>query len=100
MKTIYYLHEVGNDMPMYIGVTGQSLSMRLKSHKCSKGNSKREKWIRSAISGGGLGIRAIEVVEDCNAIEREVAWTNHYKALYDTVNIRIGNKGLKRRNTK
>lgn len=89
MKKIYYLYEIGINIPMYIGVTGQSLKNRLRSHKCSKGNTKREVWIRKALLGGGLGIEQIEEVDDSVCIEREKYWTIFYA---DTVvNLRIGN---------
>lgn len=92
-KTIYYLYEIGINTPMYVGMTKQSLKNRLKSHKCPQLFSKREMWIREAMSGGGLSIKQIEVVSEEQALEREVFWTNHYKSIGEICNMRIGNKG-------
>jgi len=88
MKTIYYLYDTRENIPRYIGMTGMRIKRRLSSHKCSKGNTKREKWIKSV--GEYLSIKEIEIVEDFIALEREEYWTDIHK---DTVvNLRIGNK--------
>jgi len=91
MKKIYYLYEIGVGIPMYVGMTKQELKMRLKSHKCSNGNCKREIWIKDAQTRGGIGIWLIEEVSNEIAVEREIYWTNLYFEKYPLVNLRIGN---------
>ena len=91
MKTIYYLFEIGENIPRYVGVTKQELRVRLNSHKCSKGNVKREVWIRDAQTRLGIGIKELERCEDNIAIEREIFWTNELSKDYDLCNLRIGN---------
>lgn len=76
---------------MYIGLTKSKLSDRLKSHKCAKGDTKREKWIKDANSRNGIGISLIESVENDTALNREIYWTNFYFEKYPIVNLRIGN---------
>lgn len=91
MKKIYYLYEIGVNIPMYVGMTKQELKTRLKSHKCSKGDCKREVWIRDAQTREGIGILLIEEVSNEIAVEREIYWTNLYFEKYPLVNLRIGN---------
>lgn len=100
MKTIYYLFEIGIDIPMYVGLTKQPLRNRLRSHRCSKGDVRREVWIRKAMAGGGLGIKTIEVVEEAIAIEREEYWTKFYMDDGGLTNMRIGAKGTLELNEK
>lgn len=91
MKTIYYLYEIGEDVPMYVGCTSQILKKRLAGHKCGhKENIDKKAWIKKAVNGGGLGIKEIETVEDSVSLERDIFWTNEYFKLYPLVNLRIG----------
>lgn len=88
MKTIYYLYDKRENLPRYVGVTSLSLNKRFQSHRCSKGNSKREKWIQSV--GEFLRICEIEKCEDDKAEQREIYWIQFY--FESLVNLRIGKK--------
>lgn len=61
---LYYISNVGNTTPIYVGVTGASLKERLKKHTCKPYNHKNGKFASGMFHNQKVEIHLIKEFEE------------------------------------